>query len=325
MLHVQNTKLYMDSTYKVMIATQIQEYGSDNKGVWVYLSETIFHPHGGGQPFDLGSIGEFKVKEVHQDDAKEIKHYLENISISELTEFLKETKQVEIKIDIERRAINAALHTAGHWLSEIMEANYPVTTTKGHHYPKESRIEFSIKSGSKLDKEKIKNFISETFSELKNNNTDVQILYDEQQYRSIKVGSYKPRNCGGTHLSSLDQLDDFSIRNIEIKKGVLRIGYNAIPALELFKSKIESDGLLNQSSDKASEEIEELSTSLGRAEQQKITKPSQQLYSGREQLNLFFPQEKSNETNSEAIKSNATVVVADPKQVPSISGINNGL
>src|SRR2546427_817610 len=83
---------------------------------WVQLDETIFHPKGGGQPSDEGTINGIKVSYLY----KEIpdKAHLECFEIfhcfdqEEELDF-KEGDKVELVIDKAKRKLYSALHTAG--------------------------------------------------------------------------------------------------------------------------------------------------------------------------------------------------------------------
>lgn len=48
------TTLYLNDTYLFQSSGIIMGHGSDEKGKYVLLNETIFYPQGGGQPSDQG-------------------------------------------------------------------------------------------------------------------------------------------------------------------------------------------------------------------------------------------------------------------------------
>src|ERR1700738_417584 len=95
---------------------------------WVQLNETIFHPKGGGQPSDEGTIDGIKVIYVHKEildktrlDQFEIIHcFDENQELN-----FRDGQEVELIVDAATRKLHARLHTAGHLVAEAVNKNFP--------------------------------------------------------------------------------------------------------------------------------------------------------------------------------------------------------
>ena len=110
------TKLnYLDNTYLFESEAIFIEIKENEKGKAVILDETIFYPQGGGQPADRGEIvsGDniFAVSDVRLDETGTVGHFGE----FKQGEF-KQDDKVDLKIDKDRRILNAKLHSAGHLL-----------------------------------------------------------------------------------------------------------------------------------------------------------------------------------------------------------------
>lgn len=230
-------KLYMQQPYLMSSNSVITACGQNEKGFWVHLAETIFHPKGGGQPFDIGTIGTFQVTNVEH-DGDEVKHYLGNASsLGQLNQMVADRAAVTLNVDSERRALLTALHTTGHLLTAVLEPKFPLITTKGHHYPNESRVEFSIEANKSISKQEVETYLNEIIKKCIDDKTPVNVIH-ENELRKIKIGDYQALACGGTHLDNLEQLQSVTLRRITINSATVRVSYEALPLLALYQSKI---------------------------------------------------------------------------------------
>jgi len=70
----------------------------------VVLQSTIFHPQGGGQPFDTGWLGDSQVVRVTQ-EVDRVVHYVDQPA---------QPGPITARVDAQRRALYTRLHSAGH-------------------------------------------------------------------------------------------------------------------------------------------------------------------------------------------------------------------
>jgi Ser-tRNA(Ala) deacylase AlaX len=85
LVYLYPQKRYLDNSHLCTADSEIIDCGVDDKGNYVILNKTIFHPQGGGQPSDVGTIELngviFLVTSVAYDNATKlsrvqiIKHY----------------------------------------------------------------------------------------------------------------------------------------------------------------------------------------------------------------------------------------------------------
>ncbi|MEQ4657110.1 hypothetical protein AB7Z54_06420 [Providencia manganoxydans] len=209
--------LYLTETYLCEIQTTILEQGQDDEGQWVALTDNIFHPQGGGQPADTAWINEQPVR---------IKKHLNGLVVVYVAEELKAGVSVTAKIDQEKRQHYAALHTMGHLLSWEM-ARFGWKGQKGHHFPDESRVEFSAISDDaipleQLNDQQIEQLVNESL--LGDHRVSIEQRGD-LRLCSVSEGDEVP--CGGTHVDSLGKICQFAIKSMKFKKGTLRISYDA--------------------------------------------------------------------------------------------------
>ena len=64
----ETRRLYYEDVYKKEFTATVIECREQKKGYAVVLDESAFYPEGGGQPSDVGTLGDAKVTEVHEKD-----------------------------------------------------------------------------------------------------------------------------------------------------------------------------------------------------------------------------------------------------------------
>lgn len=113
--------LYLEDTYllaeraAVLSVTTLEDGATD-----IALDRTILYPQGGGQPCDHGSIatdtGTLAVERVGLDPDGIIHH------IGTLTGTISPGQTAELRVDAERRILNARNHSAGHLIDVAVSA-----------------------------------------------------------------------------------------------------------------------------------------------------------------------------------------------------------
>lgn len=218
-------QLTLKNMYVLDTQAEVLEVLSENDQTILVLDKTSFHPQGGGQPSDTGSIysgsSEFIVKKVIKSDDKifhhgEFKNGQFNIG-----------EKVECKVDKERRTLNSRIHSAGHLIDmalKILQVN--LKPLKGYHFPDGPYVEYEgeISQGEieklKLDLEKQTNELVE-----QNLKSFVSFTDESENNRVISFGSYGT-HCGGTHLKNSVEIGSVEIRKIKIKQGHTKISYD---------------------------------------------------------------------------------------------------
>ncbi len=177
----------------------------------VVLRATLFHPQGGGQPFDTGWIGESQVLRVVQDPDRII-HFVDRPIKPGMT---------QIRIDEQRRRFNSRMHSAGHLIGHFVQALgwMPV---KAHHWPGEGRVQFKpLESAKEMDAEMIQHGIEQWVAH------DLPRLTSMREgAREIGFGELPAYGCGGTHVRSLKDLGTVTIASLSMKKGMLSVHYS---------------------------------------------------------------------------------------------------
>jgi Ser-tRNA(Ala) deacylase AlaX len=230
---------YFEDTYKFEDQATILSVNKDETGHFLLLNQTIFHPQGGGQPSDQGTlqvgsdtIPIHRVKSVDNT----IRHYTDK-SYSPLV-----GQEVKCFLNQDMRLTHAQLHTAGHLISNIIEKLTPHWNgVKGHHFPNECYVEFTSQNGKSdalsLEQitEEIKKYVAMDCSLSRDQvtgdkikelcpNLKFNILHD-QPVRIVRIGDFPFSPCGGTHVKSLGEIKGLEITRIKMKNKIMKINY----------------------------------------------------------------------------------------------------
>ena len=111
----ETRRLYYEDVYKKEFTATVVECREQKKGYAVVLDESAFYPEGGGQPSDVGTLGDAKVTEVHEKDG-ELLHYTDKA--------LEVGAKVEGKIDWARRFDLMQQHSGEHIVSGWIHRKY---------------------------------------------------------------------------------------------------------------------------------------------------------------------------------------------------------
>lgn len=210
------TKHYLASD-RTECETVVVEVGNDEVGNWVRLAETVFHPQGGGQKSDRGSIQGAVVSKVVQRDG-EVFHYLDQ------TAPFTAGQRVHARIDPDWRQLQSRWHSAGHLLAALLESSFPgLKAVAGHHWPGEARIEAT--GASFPDPAIVQAGLDLAVKEAITQNLPVKIAGDPLNSRAIQIGDYPPVPCGGTHPTGTAEIGVVRVRGVKIKGGRMRLSY----------------------------------------------------------------------------------------------------
>lgn len=186
----------------------------EDGSIGVILDRTIFHVQGGGQPSDVGTIGEARVLKVIRTES----------GILHLVDREIEEKEVVLSVDANVRQWHSRLHSAGHLIGMAIET-MGWRAIKGNHQPGQCRV-----MGTKVDEsapvpekeaiERVVNAWIDEGLEVRLTNTD--------SLRTVTWGDLKAFPCGGTHVQNTRELTGFTVESVKFKKGELRVAYQLV-------------------------------------------------------------------------------------------------
>ena len=176
----------------------------------VILQSTIFHPQGGGQPFDTGWLGDSAVLRVTQ-EADRVVHYVDRPL---------EPGPITARVDEQRRALHTRLHSAGHLIGNVGETLgwMPI---KAHHWPGEGKITFIRgEAAQAMEAETIQHHVNQLIAADYPRHMNL-----EDGTRQVGFGQLPAYACGGTHVQTLGELGQVTILALSEKKGALSVRY----------------------------------------------------------------------------------------------------
>ena len=210
----------------------------------VILNKTAFYPTSGGQPHDLGTLGDVAVVEVVDaphaggpDNAHQVVHY---------TSAAVPAGPVHGQIDWPRRMDHMQQHTAQHLLSAAFIELFGFETVSFHLGKEISTIDLSAPSVVPRQLEEAERRTNEIIFE----DRPVEIRFGTAEelaesgvrkkveregiLRAIEVEGFARQPCGGTHLARTGQAGLVLLRKLERNREHWRIeyvaGYRALAA-----------------------------------------------------------------------------------------------
>lgn len=221
--------LYLEKPLLLSHASSVVAQGTtmlaDRKFYWVRLSETIFHPQGGGQPSDQGTIDGLPVQKVIKTPLLSKDHFQFEIDhLFTAPPPFKPGQKVLLEINKEVRGQNTRLHSAGHAIAQLMEKHFPpLKAMTGHHFPGEARVVFegSINHSNEI----VLEYVQKELDELIAKKTPSRIGVSAAGERLHIIGDFPGMGCGGTHVEHLGELIAVAINQIKEKKKQLHVSY----------------------------------------------------------------------------------------------------
>ena len=239
---------YYDSFLREFDATVVS-CTPDGPGWKVILNKTAFYPTSGGQPHDLGSLGEAQVVEVidapnaansdgpNSSDPHHIVHY----TTAEVP-----AGPIHGQIDWSRRLDHMQQHTAQHLLSAAFIELFGYQTVSFHLGKEISTIDLAAPSLVPRQIEAAERRTNEIIFE----DRPVLIRFGTAQelaesgirkkvdragiLRAVEIEGFDRQPCGGTHLASTGQAGLILLRKLERTREHSRIefvaGYRALAA-----------------------------------------------------------------------------------------------
>jgi alanyl-tRNA synthetase len=199
---------------------------------WIQLDQTIFHPKGGGQLNDAGTIDGVQVSYVHKElfdksrlDQFAILHcFAEDTTLS-----FEEGTEVLLSVDAELRYLSSRMHTAGHVIADTVKMIFPeLEGYHGNHDPKDGYVKFKMKAPELVyEKQDIIAKVEPAVALLIAQDLPVTIVTLASGMRAIQIGEHDPMTCGGTHVKHLQEIGAVEIHDVSInkKESVLTVKY----------------------------------------------------------------------------------------------------
>jgi alanyl-tRNA synthetase len=208
-------RTYYQDTYCFSGSARMLGNGQDQHGQYWLFDKTIFHPQGGGQPSDRGTIS-FDQESISVSLVKEIEGEIRHYVLTKIAPVI--GGMVKQSIDPEFRLLCSKLHSAGHLIAQIIEQQIPsAIPLKAFHFPEGPYIEVAgIVSPDLIPfiQEKIDTVLGLPAISTTSGTT-----------RQIKLGDFQAVSCGGTHVKNTSEIGKIVIRGIKKSGENSRVKY----------------------------------------------------------------------------------------------------
>jgi Ser-tRNA(Ala) deacylase AlaX len=219
----QTNLLYFQDNYQTNFSSSITQIDKDER--CIILEATMFYPRGGNQDSDTGYLEydgkRFGVTKVSKDKLTgEVCHYIGKDNSDKLSD-LEIGATMFGEIDWPKRYVHMKTHTAQHLLSSLLTATYKADTIDV-----EITYEYGeIKTSRALDYAEIIN-IQNHANELVSKGIKTSRSIIDSRYH-LKIGEVDVRECGGTHVSNLSEIEQILVVKVEDEKLFYVIGNSA--------------------------------------------------------------------------------------------------
>ncbi len=226
-LRLKSSELFHDDCYLKEFTATV----ASADGKFIVLDQTAFYPNQGGQPNDLGTIGNYNVVFVGR--------FNDQISHEVDKEGLKAGDEVKCSIGWERRHLLMRNHTATHILTKVIFDEAGAVSSGNQLGIEKSRIDFTVENTegahrwvemanqiiaknipvkfyyiTQEEAQKIKNFsrTAKNFVELRD------------KLRVVDIEGYDKQACGGTHVKNTSEIGKIELIKVKNKgKGHKRL------------------------------------------------------------------------------------------------------
>jgi alanyl-tRNA synthetase len=216
-------RLFYTDSYLREFAASVLEHADG--GLRVYLDRTAFYPASGGQPFDLGVLGDSPVVDV-VDEGDRIAHVL-SAPLS--------AARVTGRLDWARRFDHMQQHTGQHLLSAVIADLFGHATVSVHFGAESSTLDLDVGALSAdriVEAERRANAVV-------TENRAVRVLFEDaataaglrkapNRHGSLRIVTIEDLDrsaCGGTHVRATGEIGAISVGRVERVKQVARLEF----------------------------------------------------------------------------------------------------
>src|SRR5215217_4528093 len=218
-------RLYYTDAYRTAFTASV--VGRSDDGLRVYLDETAFYPTSGGQPHDLGRLGNASVVDVI-DEEDRIAHVLSSpLDAAHAT--------VEGSIDWARRFDHMQQHTGQHLVSAVFEDLFGAKTLSVHFGPDYSTLDLDAESISRDQLVAAEGRANVVVAESR----PVIVTFEDAQaavglrkasdrtgtLRVVSIAGVDRSACGGTHVRSTSEIGVVLLRSVEKVRKSTRVEF----------------------------------------------------------------------------------------------------
>jgi alanyl-tRNA synthetase len=222
---MSTTRLYYTDSYLTAFEAHVVDVADDGRRV--YLDRTAFYPTSGGQPHDIGTLGDARITDVI-DEGDRIAHVLE-------TPLPSGARDVQGRITWERRFDHMQQHTGQHLLSAVLEEAFGSHTVSVHFGRDYSSLDLDVDA---LSPEQIVEAETRSNVVVAENRLVTTSFEDASQaaglrkesertgtLRVVTIADLDRSACGGTHVRATGEIGAILVRKVERVRKSARVEF----------------------------------------------------------------------------------------------------
>ncbi len=216
-------RLYYTDSYLREFAARVVDVA--DQGRRVYLDRTAFYPTSGGQPHDIGFIGDVPVIDVVDEGAR----------IAHCVAAPVAPGEAACRIDWPRRFDHMQQHSGQHLLSAVWIERFGIETVSFHLGGEVATIDLDAAALANADIREVERRANEAVCE----NRPVTISFEECQavqdlrraseregeLRVVRIAGLDAIACGGTHVRATGEIGPILLRRREKVRNTMRLEF----------------------------------------------------------------------------------------------------
>jgi alanyl-tRNA synthetase len=216
-------RLYYTDAYLTSFSATVID--SADSGRRVYLDQSAFYPTSGGQPHDLGTLGDVPVVEVI-DEEDRVAHLLAGPLVE---------GRVKGTVDWGRRYDHMQQHTGQHLLSAVLADLFGAPTVSVHFGTETSTLDLETGALTAHQAKRAEERANEVIAE----NRPVTVGFEDAttakglrkpsersgSLRIVTIADLDRSACGGTHVRATGEIGALLIRKVERVKKQVRLEF----------------------------------------------------------------------------------------------------
>jgi alanyl-tRNA synthetase len=219
------TRLYYTDAYlSTFDATVV---GTSDDGLRVYLDRTAFYPTSGGQPHDIGILGDIPVADVI-DEGERVAHVMRSAIADR-------PSPIAGSIDWPRRFDHMQQHTGQHLVSAVFEDLFGYKTASVHFGADYSTLDLDVDSVTRDQLVEVERRANEVVLE----NRPVLVTFEDAAHatglrkpsdragtiRIVSIDALDRSACGGTHVRATGEIGAIVLRGVEKVRKTTRVEF----------------------------------------------------------------------------------------------------
>ncbi len=227
-------RLYYNDAYLTEFDATVLECRKNGEKYDILLDRSAFYPTSGGQPYDMGTLGDAQVLDVNVND---------NLVWHTVDKLLEPGATVHGSIDWPRRFDHMQQHAADHMIAGRLWHLFGGVTIGLHESDEVSTIDVQMPDGrTKLTPEEIRK-VEQDVNERIQKNVPIRCWFPDadeleilplrkkptvsEHVRIVAIGDDEMVACGGTHPRTAGEIGLVKIVSVAPARGKMRVGFLA--------------------------------------------------------------------------------------------------